>query len=436
MNFTAALQSFVTRLESESHTTQLTLEEQIDRFDPVSYLSFRELGTRFYWRDKELQNEILALGTAWTGEKPESVPAVFKSSRVYGGLKFSPVVAHGSPAPTPWSMFPERFFFIPTLEIHQTPSLSLLRVHVTEGQNQSLIDLIRSLLSFETISHHLPAVLKTSVNPERALWSSIFNKSIESIRQGNVQKIVLARQIHFDFDAKPDSVLSFIRLRESSPQCHAFFFSPDRGESFFGASPERLYQRNGTKIVVDAIAGTRKRSAHPTEDQALTLELRDSSKDLLEHRFVKDWICERLNQVCANVRVTSEEQVLKLPSVQHLYSQIEADILGSIQDSILLELLHPTPALAGYPVPRALQQISQLEPFDRGWYGGVIGYSDSDSADFTVCIRSARTQGNSVIAYSGVGLVSSSDATQEWNELDDKLFSMKEALGFSGRGFS
>jgi menaquinone-specific isochorismate synthase len=114
-------------------------------------------------------------------------------------------------------------------------------------------------------------------------------------------------------------------------------------------------------------------------------------------------------------------RIIQTAKVQHLYKQLCCILKESINDKILLECLHPTPALAGLMQEMALSFIQEHEPFDRGWYGGCIGWISQDAADFAVSIRSALVCKNKIHLFAGTGIVEGSDPKKEWDELDHKI---------------
>jgi menaquinone-specific isochorismate synthase len=108
-------------------------------------------------------------------------------------------------------------------------------------------------------------------------------------------------------------------------------------------------------------------------------------------------------------------------NVQHLYSKCTATLIDPSSEAKVISLLHPTPALAGAPKEKALAAIETLEPFERGLYGGAIGWTTRDASDWVVSIRSCRIKKNIVTLYSGVGIVKGSDPEAEWDELNQKI---------------
>jgi menaquinone-specific isochorismate synthase len=199
-----------------------------------------------------------------------------------------------------------------------------------------------------------------------------------------------------------------------------FAFQFERGACFIGMSPECLFQRQGDHMCTEAIASTRPRGVTPEEDDDLGKDMVESDKDLREHRWVKKMIVDRLNPFCANINETSDEKLLKLSHVQHLISEFHADLHAGVENEKILEALHPTPAVGGYPKIPAVAKISQLEPFDRGWYSAPVGWVSNDAVEFAVAIRSALVRKEKLHIYAGSGIVKGSDPAKEWDENRNK----------------
>ena len=157
------------------------------------------------------------------------------------------------------------------------------------------------------------------------------------------------------------------------------------------------------------------------EDQALSNELTASDKDLREHQYVVDAIHKTLEQFCSLLVVDEKPCVLKLTRCQHLITTFRGRLRKGVKDSDLLENLHPTPAVGGYPTDRALQDIARLELFDRGWYAGPVGWIAKDAAQFVVGIRSGLTEGRRLHLFSGAGIVDGSVPKKEWEEIENKI---------------
>ena len=119
---------------------------------------------------------------------------------------------------------------------------------------------------------------------------------------------------------------------------------------------------------------------------------------------------------------------MQLHSVQHLWVPIKATLAANTSDAKLLDRLHPTPAVGGCPKQPALQFINDNEPYLRGWYAGTVGYLNAQKSDFSVAIRSALIADNKIELFAGAGIVTGSIATQEWQELDNKIRTILEII--------
>ncbi|KAL1521490.1 hypothetical protein AB1Y20_021152 [Prymnesium parvum] len=210
---------------------------------------------------------------------------------------------------------------------------------------------------------------------------------------------------------------------------HAYLFllQPHDELSFMGCTPEKLFKLHGDELSTEAIAGTRRRGATAAADAELAHELLRSDKDLREVHAVRDFLVDALGSQC---RAVAHEPpfVLQLRHVQHicvpftaqLAAPHSADPTGAAARSALA-LLHPTPAVCGTPPAVARATIRQLEPFDRGYYAGPLGYIASDGCEFCVAIRSALLAADTALVYAGGGIVRGSAVADEWEEVHNKM---------------
>ena len=248
--------------------------------------------------------------------------------------------------------------------------------------------------------------------PTRAEWGQSVGAALASIKQGQLQKVVLARKttLIFPRNIDPWQVFSLIAARRKNAAL--FLIQPQLGKAaFLGASPERLYLRKKNVLQTEAIAGTRalqNSSYFPT------------SKEQKEHDFVKEFIREHLAKLCSSVE-EEKETILETAHLKHLCSRFSGTIHPHIVDEDILAALHPTPAVAGMPRQEALSFLQKIEPFRRGYYSGVLGCFDEDETEVFVGIRSALVVGQKVHLFAGVGIVEGSDPEAEWQELEQKI---------------
>ncbi len=276
--------------------------------------------------------------------------------------------------------------------------------------------------------------------PSYEEWKKNLQRVVTEIKQGLYEKTVLARKVILQL---PGSVKTetlapqlLAHLKNLPSRRYDFLFEVEKGTAFLGSSPERLYKRKGNKILSEAVAGTRGRGGKDSHDLHLEKELMDSDKDRREHDFVLDSIKEELAPLCTELNVDEGKRVLKLSEGQHLVTYFEGTLKKAVTDEMIVSRLHPTPAVGGCPLDKALLAISQSEPFKRGWYTGVVGSVGVDDCDFAVGLRSGlvyeekknNVWNNYLALYSGVGVVAGSDPDTEWNEAEHKISNFMNVL--------
>jgi len=270
--------------------------------------------------------------------------------------------------------------------------------------------------------------IKESAIQHKEFWLSRFGYVIDSIQRSPLKKVVVARQASIDGVSKQERIHLQRSLQERYQNCIHFTVEPSIDSGFFGATPERLLRLEGETLHIDALAGSRSRGKTENEDQALASELLQSEKDAEEHDIVKRQILEVLDPYSKQFRYPSSPLLKALPNVQHLHTPIEAVLKSTPSVFELIEQLHPTPAVGGYPKRQALEVIEQIEPQNRGWYAGIVGWvSEQGDADIAVSIRSASHMNDKLTLYAGCGLVEGSIPEQEWDETYVKMTPFIEA---------
>jgi len=273
-----------------------------------------------------------------------------------------------------------------------------------------------------------PAATGREDLPSSGGWDATVNGTLELVAAGTLDKVVLARKSTFGFAAELDPLACLQALLPEAERCYRFCFAPAPGRAFLGAPPERLYRREGRRVLCDAIAGTRTRGDGASLDRQLERDLMGSEKERREQDYVVRGIWESLAPLCGSLNAAVDPSVVKLRQCQHLMSSFEGELRDGIGDAELLKALHPTPAVGGYPTDRALREITDREPFDRGWYAGPVGWVGHDRAEFAVAIRSGLVDGSTLSLFAGAGIVSGSVPGEEWDELDYKISHFTHAL--------
>ena len=252
---------------------------------------------------------------------------------------------------------------------------------------------------------------------------------LAGIARGDYGKIVLARALRLT-TAEPFHPLGVLNhLRQRYATCYAFSVANGRGQSFIGASPERLVRVAAGRMHTEALAGSAPRGKSASEDAALARALLQSDKDLREHRLVIGSIERRVADLGVKLEHAAQPRLLPLANVQHLHTPISAALPDGVHILDLVARLHPTPAVGGTPREPAVAAIPRLEPFARGLYAGTCGWVDHrGGGEFFVGLRSALVDGCTATAYAGAGIVAGSDPQQEFAETELKFKALIEAL--------
>jgi isochorismate synthase len=292
-------------------------------------------------------------------------------------------------------------------------------------------ELSRWLVAFEEAGESEPVAGLTSASdePGRDAWHSAVGEVLEAIDRGEVEKVVLARRVRV-VSERPIALPAVLRrLREGYPECTVFAYARG-GACLLGATPERLVRLRRGQVAADPLAGSAPRGQDAAEDQRWAAALLADDKERREHSLVVRALAEALTPLCSTLDVPASPSLLRVSNVQHLHSPVRG-LLSSDYDVLdLVARLHPTPATGGWPVKGALDLIRGLEPFDRGWYAGPVGWVDGrGDGEFAVAIRSAVTSGRMADLFAGCGIVAGSDPEREYAESALKLRAMLWALG-------
>jgi len=382
----------------------------------LTWLSEQEDYPKVFWKEREGNYTLAAFGEQM---RYDSLPSLSSSSaRVYGGFAFS------SKSSEPlWKEFSSGFFFLPKIEIIQEGDRTKKIYPSLNGQSEEEEFTIPSNPSEG--KNLVFKYLTRKDSPSFNEWKKKVEESLRLIEKKKIQKIVLARRTTFICPdlLNPLELLKSINPLSQRATCFAFVLSKHKG--FIGVSPEKLFQRTNNTLFSEAIAGTRSRGSNVEADLQLEEELKESTKENREFKFVKEYILSTLSPLCESLQKNTEETVIKTKHVQHLYQAFEGILHPHVSDFTLIQSLHPTPAVGGFPTQQALKVIENKEPFDRGWYAAPVGWSSKEKAEFVVGIRSALIEGNQLHVFAGTGIVEGSQPEKEWEELEMKISTFK-----------
>ncbi|MCU1493682.1 MAG: dhbC [Acidimicrobiaceae bacterium] len=247
--------------------------------------------------------------------------------------------------------------------------------------------------------------------------------AVEAVRAGNLDKVVLVREVIVTANRPVRQHHLLERLRALHPSCFAFAI-----DGFVGASPELLVRRRGAQVASQPLAGTVARSGDPEEDRHLAAALLASSKERAEHRIVVDAIVATLTPLCSSLDAPDVPHLLALRNVAHLATRVTGSLANPLEGAPMpsaLDLaaaLHPTPAVGGWPREEAMNYLRKNEDVDRGRFAGPVGWVGSDGdGEWWIGIRSTLLEGPTARLLAGVGIVADSDPAAELAETQLKL---------------
>lgn len=264
------------------------------------------------------------------------------------------------------------------------------------------------------------------------IFQTAVQQALQEIRDRKIAKIVLARAFDVVAATSFNLVASLHNLRQLYQDCYIFSSHQAQGvsagQTFIGASPERLVTMQQHRLETDALAGSAPRGHTEAEDIRLANQLLSSEKETHEHQLVIDFITQHLGNLGLQPKILTP-RLLQLPNIQHLHTPIAAEVPESVHLLDILAELHPTPAVAGVPRELACRYIQQLEPFERSSYAAPIGWVDAQgNGEFAVGIRSAILQGRRARLFAGAGIVEGSNPDRELVEVQLKLQALLRAL--------
>ena len=260
-------------------------------------------------------------------------------------------------------------------------------------------------------------------------WCERIQKSVSRIKSGELDKVVLARDITAT-TTKPIDALSLVHELESLyPSTWVYSLG-----NLIGATPELLVRLSKTLVTSRVLAGTIRRSGDEERDLALAASLAKSSKDLEEHEYAVRSVADALAPYASSTNVPESPYVLHLPNVMHLAT----DVTGVINESpanvdifTLISALHPSAAVCGTPADKAKDLIKEYESMNRGRYAGPVGWVDArGDGEIGIALRCGLLSEDhkSIRLYAGCGIVAGSDPIQELAESQAKLLPIRSAL--------
>ncbi|TRX16672.1 isochorismate synthase [Flavobacterium franklandianum] len=256
-------------------------------------------------------------------------------------------------------------------------------------------------------------------------FENLVKKGIQAIENNEFKKVVLSRKESLnltDFDL----ITAFQNLVQLYPTTFVYCFYHPKIGTWLGATPEQLLKANDAEFKTIALAGTQKATG--------SNEVVWPKKEQEEQQFVTDYIVEKLKNVASEL-VVSIPYSLKAGSIWHIKTDISGRLNSSSSLQQVIQLLHPTPAVCGFPKDKSKAFILENEKYDRTFYTGFLGELNmGDKTDLFVNLRCMEIEVASKIAlaqahlFMGCGITKDSIPEKEWEESKNKSVTMKKIL--------
>lgn len=306
---------------------------------------------------------------------------------------------------------------------------------------QSRLDALQAAMA-EPVSSPLGELDRESMpDPERLTSTPEFMAAVDIAKQhivdGDVFQVVPSQRFDQECTADPLDVYRVLRHLNPSPYLYLLQLEDEQGMPFavVGSSPEALVtvQEDG-HVMTHPIAGSRPRGATVDEDQQHERDLLADDKERAEHLMLVDLARNDLLRVCvpASVEVTEFMRIERFSHIMHISSTVEGQMDPAHNTVDVFRATFPAGTLSGAPKPRALEIITELEPVQRGVYGGVVGYFGlGGAADVAIAIRTATIKNGTAMVQAGAGIVADSVPETEDAECQSKAAAPLRAIAIA-----
>ncbi|MFC0225258.1 isochorismate synthase [Serratia aquatilis] len=278
----------------------------------------------------------------------------------------------------------------------------------------------------------LPEIVHQVELPEQQQFIQMVTEAVQATAGEQLDKVVLSRLLEIETREPIDCQALMACIIAQNPNSFHFHVPLEQG-SLVGASPELLLRKSGNQFHSNPLAGSAPRENDPLRDRQASQRLLASNKDRYEHQIVTEGMHQVLAKRCSHLHIPASPELLSTTTLWHLSTPIDGEVADPAENALSLAcLLHPTPALCGTPTLTARDLIKQLEPFDRGLFGGIVGWCDSEgNGEWVVTIRCGTVNANQVRLFAGAGIVKDSSPQSEWLETGTKLSTILRAFGLN-----
>lgn len=429
-----------------SERTWVSVEAQIDyELDPTMLFQLTEkfAGDRFYFKKNDNTASYFGYGTIkrlindlknkqsifqeWEKDKNDieliHPNSTYHHLRICGGFQFS-----SQKNSDEWEEFGLNHFTLPEVLVTISNGISFITY---TGKRQNFdIDYFKSIIEHLTQTNAQANLEMGNVQSIEDIykeeWRDLVKETIAKLNDDN--KVVLARKRLVEFD-KPINIAYILRQAMKGEKNSYLVVLESANSIFFSQTPEQLMEVQQDVLYTKAIAGTISRTHMEDINQRNIEAFLNDNKNLNEHEFVVKSILHDIKPYVNDVVFNDSPKILANDHLFHLLTEISGDLKSETYIG-LLDNLHPTPALGGFPKEAAVKYIDDNEFGTRGLYGAPVGYIDMyDNCEFVVAIRSMLIKGCNATLYAGCGIVNNSNPDSEVEETAIKFTPMMKALG-------
>ncbi len=369
----------------------------------------------FWWRFPNEQIPHIGISMS-SGQKLDA--ATLNSDRY--GFVFHPFFSN--------TQNPEYFYPINWLLDAETAALKVIGNDVTAEYTKK----INAAVQHENTNYERHTIQsknysdRQNLGGEKKEFLKLAANAISEIDAGKIRKVVLARTKRMDLTDGTEVAKIFEDLCRFYPEAFVSMVSRPGAEIWIGATPEPFLQSISAEYSAIALAGTRVKSTIHKDNEW-------NNKEKIEQELVAKFFEESLTEFDIKGLEIKGPNTIPAGHLEHIQTEFRFRI-GERPDSTFMELiqkLHPSPAICGYPKETAMNFISEYESFDRSFFCGFLGPVNSEKkSSLFVNIRCAQVFGDAVIIYAGAGITIDSDPVKEWEETNLKCDTIIKALNF------
>lgn len=327
----------------------------------------------------------------------------------------------------------QKILVVATADLDNSPSREQAYADAV-SRIEALVLKLRTPVAGHSTTRPAERTVGFSSNISQTDFEAAVEKAKEYVRAGDIIQVVLSQRMSGDLTVDPFDIYRVLRTLNPSPY---MFFLRCGDTIVTGASPEVMVRKEGSRVELRPIAGTRPRGATPEQDQQLAEELLADPKERAEHVMLVDLGRNDLGRVCTtgSVQVGELMVIERYSHVMHIVSNVQGELQPDYDAFDLVRATFPAGTLSGAPKIRAMEIIDELEPVRRGIYGGAVGYvSFSGNMDLAIAIRTLVIKDGKVYLQAGAGIVADSNPTAEWQETVNKAMAVRRAIELAEKG--